>query len=166
MLKLSEINKSTRHYRDTTLFSQPNRICLLDFLGLDLYFITEYGFIWKRTNVIKNYAGILDKCYQPRLELEPRTGMEWVYIPDDGNRIYWYPISTLLGWAYNQQIDGDNLLYLPENIHTCRVTHYSKYAWSPTDTYVPIDVLGNGVFDMMSIVDASPFFKTFINKIE
>lgn len=96
---LSRIYNTEKKIITTNLFERPIKISLLSFIGATDYFITEFGAIWNRHKSYTNRKGLLTKYFQPLVYKDYYYPYPWVLIPFVSTEI-WFPISQLLGWAF------------------------------------------------------------------
>lgn len=99
---LNVIHSGKRRYLYTSLFGEVSRICSLNFIGADEYFISEQGTVWDRGHIYLNRQHQLTKGYVPEIVLDYKYPYPWVFLPSVWNRQgSWIPVNLLLGWAFN-----------------------------------------------------------------
>ncbi len=131
---LNRIHSTDRTYTTTEFFGgvgDKSRVCVLDFLGLNQYFISEFGTVWNRSNIYPNKHRRLTHGYLPMVRLDTQHPTKWVKLPILGPDGCWVPIAMLLGWAFYPVAHADKYYAT-----TTATTHYPLIAddilWSKT----------------------------------
>ena len=110
-----KIINSNRRIIQTKLFQFDCKICLLDFIGANQYFISDFGLIWDRQNVFTNTFGILTRGSIPLVRKDPNLPYGWVPLKT-AMPVEWFPINQLLGRAFDPNPDLTKKYYITDHI--------------------------------------------------
>ena len=123
-------NKSERLILDSDKFQGPTKICLLDFIGANQYFITDFGAVFHRKKFFPNKNNLVTRDYVPRGILDRYYPYTWVNIEAFRTR-RWFPVNQLLGWAFDTQKEIKLQYFIRDNPSTdpCK---FDDYHWSDT----------------------------------
>lgn len=110
-----KIINSNRRIIKTKLFQFDCKICLLDFIGANQYFISDFGLIWDRQNVFTNTFGILTRGSIPLVRKDPNLPYGWVPLKT-AMPVEWFPINQLLGWTFDPNPDLTKKYYITDHI--------------------------------------------------
>jgi hypothetical protein len=132
---LKAIHSTERRITSVGFFKFKCNVCLLDFVGADQYFITDFGAIWKRRNVFANLFGILNKGYEPVVNKDPIRGYPWVLLHTSAGDM-WFPVNQLYGWAFDPQTDIDKKYYVSA-YPSLRPMIRNNYKWKSKLSYHP-----------------------------
>ena len=110
-----KIINSNRRIIKTKLFQFDCKICLLDFIGANQYFISDFGLIWDRQNVFTNTFGILTRGSIPLVRKDPNLPYGWVSLKT-AMPVEWFPVNQLLGWAFDPNPDLTKKYYITDHI--------------------------------------------------
>ena len=108
---LKIILETKRDIMETTMFNTSSKLSLLNFIGADKYFITDFGLIWSRDKVYPNKLNMLTRYYLPMRILDIEFPYPWVLLPT-GYGNYWFPINQLLGWAFTTPNNKGDMYFL------------------------------------------------------
>lgn len=141
---VDEIHKKNRHIVTTTCFGDIHKICLLDYLGYNKYFITDFGIVQNRDKFIPNKKGLVTKQYCPLVVLDAEYKYPWVRL-EGRVTSQWFPVNMLLGWSFQ-----------PYENHV--VKHFSC-------NYPEIFAQSVAMYNWEDTLPESKFFKEFIGAI-
>lgn len=105
------VHTTTRARVDLRLFKFPCSAVMLDFVGAEKYFITEFGGVWERGRTFPNNFDILNKGYLPMVKRDLEFPYPWVKLNTTGGEL-WFPVNQLLGWAFNPSEDENDKYYV------------------------------------------------------
>ena len=127
---LQNIHSTVRRTIETNLFKKPTKITLLDFVGANDYFITDFGAIWTRNRVYPNRFNILTRGYLPLVIKDPYYPYPWVLLPTSAGKI-WFPVNQLLGWGFSPYVEVKKQYFFPEYLWLWS-QHHSAFSWQDT----------------------------------
>lgn len=131
---IERIVNSPRKYVTSRVFLQPTRICLLDFVGMPQWFITEFGAIWSRDKVYPNKFNVVTRGYLPTMIRDYYYPYPWVLFPG-GTSLGWVPVNQLLGWAFDPPKTAEKCYYLSRYSGTS-LLDFREFHW---ETELPED---------------------------
>lgn len=126
-LLLDRIHSTDRNYITTYLFGKATRICLLDFIGANNYFITEFGAIWNREKVFPNKNQIVHQGWVPLVKKDTSLPIPWSLLLTTVGKIWW-PVHQVLGWAFDPYTDQQLKYFTSSSPHRWDL-NVSKYQW-------------------------------------
>ena len=127
------LQEVSRTIVDSNLYANRTKIVLLDFIGADQYYITEYGLIQNRKKVYPNRQGLVTKSYQPTAVLDRRYPYPWIQLDTTGGSV-WFPVNQLLGWAFAMP-DNFNKKYFICKHPGLAPQRYTEYTWSDKPSF-------------------------------
>lgn len=116
------------------LIHKVEKLCLLNYLGAEKYFINTNGFVWSRDILLTKkpaYQG-----YLPMVMKDKKYRTPWVLLPTKLGKI-WFPVINLLGWSFAAAPDTDKKFYkekVPSIILDIRNLENSAEAPAPEDS--------------------------------
>lgn len=115
-----------RNIITTAIFGYPNiKVTSLGFIGAQEYYITEYGLVWNKQQMIKS-NGIVSTHYAPLVYLDSTYHYPWVNLYTNSGRV-WFPINQLVGWAFSPSTNQDDRYFVTEK--PCMPMDISSYKW-------------------------------------
>lgn len=125
---LERIHTKERKILTTTLFLQDScKICLLDFIGANSYFITENGVVFLRNKLDKNKNNIVAQNWVPFVLRDVLHPVPWVHLVTTSGKLWW-PVNQLLGWAFSPYIEQQKKYFISSQPWIWGV-HYQQYQW-------------------------------------
>ena len=128
--RLLDIHKAERLILDSDKFQGKTKICLLDFIGANNYFITDFGTVFHRKRFFPNKNNLVTRDYVPKVFIDRYYPYSWVSLETREGR-KWFPTNQLLGWAFDPQKEIKLQYFIRDNPGT-EPCLFSDYHWSDT----------------------------------